>query len=103
MLLARAFEASSTFAGIVEASPMATPASDRPIIIAMLPVTVGGRILSMIAFLDVRMIRPAAMDTNPDMTIPNWAIEILSFSDMSLKAVALIIDAIAAMYEKLDP
>ncbi len=95
--------ASGTPRGTEDASFIAVAARDKPMIIAILPVTVGGSTRSM-ASLPLRLIIiPAAIDTKPDMTIPNWAMEIRSFKDRPANASAPIMEAMAAIYEKLDP
>ncbi len=63
-----------------EASCKAVPARVSPITIAMGPVMDAGRIFSMVSCPNRLTINPAAIDTKPDMTIPNCAIAILSFS-----------------------
>ena len=90
-------------AGTEEAFDKAFAASDKPITIAILPVTVGGNTLSIAFWPTLFITNPATIDTSPDNTIPNCAIDILSFNVNPANCSAPIIDAIAAIYEKLDP
>ena len=79
------------------ASFIALPARVNPIMIAILPVTVGGRILSTTFLPTLEIINPAAMDTKPLITIPNCAVEIIVFSPFSAIASVVIIELIAAI------
>ncbi len=63
------------------ASFMAFAARVKPMTMAIGPVTVAGRIFSMESRPKRLTTRPAAMDTKPDITMPNWATEIFSSSE----------------------
>jgi hypothetical protein len=82
---------------VPEASSRALPASDNPIMMAILPVTVGGNILSIVSFPIFEIIKPAIIDTKPLKTIPNCATEIISLSPFLAIASAVIIELIAAI------
>ncbi len=71
----------ATTSGNAVASKRAFAARVSPIDMAIGPVTVAGKILLM-EFLPKRVtMRPAAMETKPDMTMPNWATAIFSLRE----------------------
>ena len=91
-------------------------------IIATGPVMVGGRIFSTASVPNSLMIRPAAMETKPDITMPNCAYWIASVGSVATApscqasicayasgesfsiTVSLVTSAeIAVRYAKLDP
>ena len=76
---------------------MAEPASESPMMMAMEPVTVAGRTRSINAFPYFLMINPAIIEINPDIMIPNWAMEIRSFMDKCWKVEPIVIEVIAAI------
>ena len=85
-----------------EACCIADPASDNPMIIAIGPVTTGGKTFSILFAPNLSIMNPAAMETQPDMMIPNWACPIKA-SEAGTPNSAPVIQTIAAMYEKLGP
>lgn len=95
--------AGTGFAPKLAASPSALPASVRPMTIAIGPVTDAGRILSMMSLPHALTRKPAAMDTKPDITMPNCAIAILSLSVRPESCYAPMRPRIADRYEKLEP
>lgn len=73
--------ADSATSGIAVASRRAFAARVRPMAMAMGPVTVAGRILLMESLPKRLTMSPAAMETRPDMTMPNWATAIFSLRE----------------------
>jgi len=76
---------------------MAVPASEMPMTMAIEPVTDGGRTFSTDSWPKALMIRPAAIETRPDMMTPNWAWEIRASGATSPKLRAPVIETMAAM------
>ena len=84
------------------ASERALPASVRPMIIATGPVMEAGSIFSTARRPQKRTIRPAAMDTRPESTMPNCACEISAAGRMpeaSNWAICSAVPSAATMLE----
>jgi hypothetical protein len=72
-------------------------------IIAMGPVTVDGRIFSITSLPQALTRKPAAMETRPDITMPNCAIASTFSAGTPTSCSEALRPRIAARYEKLDP